>query len=129
MNKRPKIALVKVQGNEIKLSKQIHFEVDSAKILGDSSLADGGDRRRAPARAEHQEGRDPGAHRQHGGSRAQPEALRRARELRAGLAGQGRHRRKSPDGQGLRTGSAARAERDRGQPAKNRRVQFIILEK
>jgi hypothetical protein len=37
MNKRPKTALVKVQGNEIKLSDKIHFEVDSAKILGQSS--------------------------------------------------------------------------------------------
>ncbi|MBK8939163.1 MAG: OmpA family protein [Polyangiaceae bacterium] len=37
MNKRPKTALVKVQGNEIKLSDKILFEVDSAKILGQSS--------------------------------------------------------------------------------------------
>jgi outer membrane protein OmpA-like peptidoglycan-associated protein len=37
VNKRPKVALVKVQGNEIKIKKQIHFETDSAKILGDSN--------------------------------------------------------------------------------------------
>ena len=37
MNKRPKLQLVKVQGNEIKVSKQIHFDTDSAKIMGDSN--------------------------------------------------------------------------------------------
>jgi outer membrane protein OmpA-like peptidoglycan-associated protein len=37
INKRPKVAQVRVQGNEIKISKQIHFETDSAKILGDSN--------------------------------------------------------------------------------------------
>ena len=37
INKRPKIQLVKVLGNEIRVSKQIHFETDSAKILGDSN--------------------------------------------------------------------------------------------
>jgi outer membrane protein OmpA-like peptidoglycan-associated protein len=37
MNKRPKISLVRVQGNEIKISRQVHFETGSAKILGDSN--------------------------------------------------------------------------------------------
>jgi outer membrane protein OmpA-like peptidoglycan-associated protein len=37
LTKRPKNPSVKVQGNEIKLTKQIHFETDSAKILGDSN--------------------------------------------------------------------------------------------
>ncbi|UQA59068.1 OmpA family protein [Polyangium aurulentum] len=39
MNKRPaaRAAQVKVQGNEIKISRQVHFETDSAKILGDSN--------------------------------------------------------------------------------------------
>jgi outer membrane protein OmpA-like peptidoglycan-associated protein len=39
MNKRPapKVAQVKVQGNEIKIGRQVHFETDSAKILGDSN--------------------------------------------------------------------------------------------
>ena len=37
INKRPKLGLVKVLGNEIRVSKQIHFETDSAKILGDSN--------------------------------------------------------------------------------------------
>jgi len=37
INKRPKISLVKLQGNELKISKQVHFETDSAKILGDSN--------------------------------------------------------------------------------------------
>jgi outer membrane protein OmpA-like peptidoglycan-associated protein len=37
INKRPKNALVKIQGNELKLSDKILFETDSAKILGQSS--------------------------------------------------------------------------------------------
>ncbi len=37
LTKRPKVASVKVEGKEIKISKQIHFETDSAKILGDSN--------------------------------------------------------------------------------------------
>jgi outer membrane protein OmpA-like peptidoglycan-associated protein len=37
INKRPKTPSVKVEGKEIKISKQIHFETDSAKILGDSN--------------------------------------------------------------------------------------------
>jgi outer membrane protein OmpA-like peptidoglycan-associated protein len=37
MSKRPKVAQVKVQGNEIKISRQVHFESDSAKIMGDSN--------------------------------------------------------------------------------------------
>jgi outer membrane protein OmpA-like peptidoglycan-associated protein len=37
LNKRPKNALVKIQGNELKLSDKILFETDSAKILGQSS--------------------------------------------------------------------------------------------
>jgi len=37
LNKRPKKALVQIQGNEIKLSDKILFETDSHKILGQSS--------------------------------------------------------------------------------------------
>lgn len=37
ITKRPKISLVKLQGNELKIGKQVHFETDSAKILGDSN--------------------------------------------------------------------------------------------
>ncbi len=37
VNKRPKNALVKIQGNELKLGDKILFETDSAKILGQSS--------------------------------------------------------------------------------------------
>jgi len=37
LTKRPKVANVKLEGKEIKISKQIHFETDSAKILGDSN--------------------------------------------------------------------------------------------
>jgi outer membrane protein OmpA-like peptidoglycan-associated protein len=35
--KRPKTPSVKVEGKEIKLTRQIHFETDSAKIMGDSN--------------------------------------------------------------------------------------------
>jgi len=38
LNKRPKRALVRVLGNEIKLKKKIHFETDSARIVGDSNV-------------------------------------------------------------------------------------------
>lgn len=37
LTKRPKVASVSVQGREIRISKQIHFETDSAKIMGDSN--------------------------------------------------------------------------------------------
>ncbi len=37
LNKRPKNALVRIQGNELKLSDKILFETDSHKILGQSS--------------------------------------------------------------------------------------------
>jgi outer membrane protein OmpA-like peptidoglycan-associated protein len=35
--KRPKVANVRVEGKEIRIQKQIHFETDSSKILGDSN--------------------------------------------------------------------------------------------
>jgi outer membrane protein OmpA-like peptidoglycan-associated protein len=35
--KRPKVANVHVEGKEIRITKQIHFETDSSKILGDSN--------------------------------------------------------------------------------------------
>jgi outer membrane protein OmpA-like peptidoglycan-associated protein len=37
LSKRPKVASVRVEGKEIRISKQIHFETDSSKILGDSN--------------------------------------------------------------------------------------------
>ena len=37
ITKRPKVSLVRLQGNELKIQKQVHFETDSAKILGDSN--------------------------------------------------------------------------------------------
>jgi outer membrane protein OmpA-like peptidoglycan-associated protein len=37
LNKRPKTASVKLAGNELKILKQVHFETNSAKILGDSN--------------------------------------------------------------------------------------------
>jgi outer membrane protein OmpA-like peptidoglycan-associated protein len=37
LTKRPKVAQVRVEGKEIRILKQVHFETDSAKILGDSN--------------------------------------------------------------------------------------------
>jgi outer membrane protein OmpA-like peptidoglycan-associated protein len=37
VTKRPKVAQVRLQGNELKILKQVHFETNSAKILGDSN--------------------------------------------------------------------------------------------
>jgi outer membrane protein OmpA-like peptidoglycan-associated protein len=37
LTKRPKVASVKIEGKEIRISKQIHFETDLAKIVGDSN--------------------------------------------------------------------------------------------
>jgi outer membrane protein OmpA-like peptidoglycan-associated protein len=37
LTKRPKVASVRVEGKEIRISKQIHFETDLAKIMGDSN--------------------------------------------------------------------------------------------
>lgn len=37
LNKKPKNPSVRVEGKEIKINRQIHFETDSAKILGDSN--------------------------------------------------------------------------------------------
>jgi outer membrane protein OmpA-like peptidoglycan-associated protein len=37
LTKRPKLANVRVTGNEIQITKQIHFETDQATILGDSN--------------------------------------------------------------------------------------------
>src|SRR6185503_7301341 len=36
LTKRPRVASVRVEGREIRISKKIHFDTDSAKILGDS---------------------------------------------------------------------------------------------
>ena len=37
LHKRPKVSLVQVSGSELKIRQQIHFENDSAVILGDSN--------------------------------------------------------------------------------------------
>jgi outer membrane protein OmpA-like peptidoglycan-associated protein len=128
INKRPKAASVKIQGNEIKISKQIHFETDSAKIMGDSNalleeIADVMQRSQGLKKVEIQ------GHTDNTGSREHNQQLSeaRAQSVKAWLVGAG------VDGNRL---TAKGFGQDRplapnvtaGNRAKNRRVQFIILE-
>lgn len=129
VNKRPKVAQVKVQGNEIRLSKQIHFETDSAKILGDSNslmeeIADVMQRTPAVKKVEIQ------GHTDNTGTREHNQQLSDARAssvktwlVNAGVDGNrlvakgyGQDRPLAPNVTGANR-------------AKNRRVQFIIVEK
>jgi outer membrane protein OmpA-like peptidoglycan-associated protein len=129
INKRPKVALVKIQGNEIKISNQIHFETDSAKILGDSNqlmeeIADTMNRNPNLKKIEIQ------GHTDNTGTREHNQTLsdQRANSVKSFLQtagvdgnrlvakGYGQDRPLAPN--------VTAANR-----AKNRRVQFIILEK
>jgi outer membrane protein OmpA-like peptidoglycan-associated protein len=128
INKRPKTASVKVQGNEIRLSRQIHFETDSAKIMGDSNslmeeIADVMQRSQGLRKVEIQ------GHTDNTGTRDHNQQLSdaRAQAVKAWLVGAG------VDGSRLQ---AKGYGQDRplapnvtaANKAKNRRVQFIILE-
>ena len=128
LNKRPKVANVKVQGNEIKISKQIHFETDSAKILGDSNalleeIADV--LQRSPNLKKVQiEG-----HTDNTGSREHNQQLSEARaaSVKTWLVGAGVDgSRLAPKGFGQDRPLAPNVTAQN--KAKNRRVQFIILE-
>lgn len=129
LNKRPKNALVKLEGNEIKISKQVHFETDSAKIMGDSNalleeIADVLQRKPNIKKVEIQ------GHTDNTGSREHNQQLSdaRANSVRTWLTNAG------VDGNRL---VAKGYGQDRPlapnvtevNRAKNRRVQFIILEK
>ena len=129
VNKRPKISLVKVLGNEIKLSRQIHFEPDSAKILGDSNalmeeIADVLQRNPNIRKIEIQ------GHTDNSGSRERNQTLSEARAnavrtwlVKAGVDGD----RILAKGYGQERPIAPNVTP--ANKAKNRRVQFVIVEK
>ena len=128
INKRPKNASVRVQGNEIKISKQIHFETDSAKIMGDSNslleeIADVMQRSQGIKKVEIQ------GHTDNTGSREHNQQLSdaRAQAVKAWLVGAGINpARLTSKGFGQDRPLAPNVTA--GNRAKNRRVQFIILE-
>ncbi|CAN95955.1 hypothetical protein sce5792 [Sorangium cellulosum So ce56] len=129
VNKRPKISLVKVLGNEIKISRQIHFETDSAKILGDSNalmeeIADVLQRNPNIRKVEIQGHTDNTGGREHNQtlSEARANAVR-AWLIRAGVDGS----RLLAKGYGQDRPVAPNVTP--ANKAKNRRVQFIIVEK
>ncbi|WP_437275554.1 carboxypeptidase regulatory-like domain-containing protein [Sorangium sp. So ce375] len=129
VNKRPKVSLVKVLGNEIKISRQIHFETDSAKILGDSNalmeeIADVLQRNPNIRKVEIQGHTDNTGGREHNQtlSEARANAVR-AWLIRAGVDGS----RLLAKGYGQDRPVAPNVTP--ANKAKNRRVQFIIVEK
>ncbi|MGK3960436.1 carboxypeptidase regulatory-like domain-containing protein [Sorangium sp. So ce118] len=129
VNKRPKVSLVKVQGNEIKISRQIHFETDSAKILGDSNalmeeIADVLQRNPNIRKVEIQGHTDNTGGREHNQTLSEARANSvRAWLTRAGVDGS----RLAAKGYGQDRPVAPNVTP--ANKAKNRRVQFIILEK
>jgi outer membrane protein OmpA-like peptidoglycan-associated protein len=128
INKRPKLQLVKVQGNEIKVSKQIHFETDSAKILGDSNalmeeIADVLVRTPTIKKVEIQGHTDNTGTREHNLQLSDA----RANAVKTWLVGAGIEAvRLVPKGYGQDRPLAPNVTA--GNRTKNRRVQFIILE-
>ncbi|AUX45599.1 hypothetical protein SOCE26_070930 [Sorangium cellulosum] len=129
VNKRPKVSLVKVQGNEIKISRQIHFETDSAKILGDSNalmeeIADVLQRNPNIRKVEIQGHTDNTGGREHNQTLSESRANSvRTWLIRAGVDG-GRLQAK-----GYGQDRPVAPNVTPANKAKNRRVQFIILEK
>ncbi|WP_437596526.1 carboxypeptidase regulatory-like domain-containing protein [Sorangium sp. So ce590] len=129
VNKRPKVSLVKVQGNEIKISRQIHFETDSAKILGDSNalmeeIADVLQRNPNIRKVEIQGHTDNTGGREHNQTLSEA----RANSVRAWLARAGVDAsRLLAKGYGQDRPVAPNVTP--ANKAKNRRVQFIIVEK
>jgi len=128
INKRPKAATVKVQGNEIRISKQVHFETDSAKIMGDSNslleeIADVLQRSPGIKKVEIQ------GHTDNTGSRERNQQLSdaRAQSVKAWLVGAGiDSARLTAKGFGQDRPLAPNVTA--ANRTKNRRVQFIILE-
>jgi outer membrane protein OmpA-like peptidoglycan-associated protein len=129
ITKRPKNASVKVEGKEIRVTQQIHFETDSAKIMGDSNalveeIADVLQRTPSVKKVEIQGHTDNAGSREHNQqlSDARAASVRQAL-INAGVDGNrlvskgyGQDRPVAPN--------VTAANR-----ARNRRVQFIILEK
>ncbi len=125
----PRDSLVKVTGNEIKLLKQVHFETDSAKILGDSNalleeVVDVLQRNTNFRRVEIQGHTDNTGGREHNQTLSEQRALSvRNWLIAAGVDGS----RLLSRGYGQDKPLAPNVTSV--QKAKNRRVQFIILEK
>jgi outer membrane protein OmpA-like peptidoglycan-associated protein len=122
-------SLVKVQGNEIKILKQVHFETDSARILGDSNalleeVADVLQRNTNIRRLEIQ------GHTDNTGTREHNQTLsdQRAQAVRTWLVAAGVDGNRLV-GRGFGQDKPLAPNVTPVQKAKNRRVQFIILEK
>ena len=129
MTKRPKNANVRVLGNEVQVSKQIHFETDQAKIMGDSNelmaeIADVIHRNPNLKKIEIQGHTDNTGGKEHNDKLSQD----RADSVREWLVGHG-----------IDGGRLAAKGYGQNRPiapnitpanrARNRRVQFVILEK
>ncbi len=128
MNKRPKLQLVKIQGNEIKLSKQIHFDTDSAKIMGDSNslmeeIADVLQRAPTIKKVEIQGHTDNAGGREHN----QQLSEARANSVRTWLLGAGIDGNRLV-GKGYGQDRPLAPNVTAANRQRNRRVQFIILE-
>jgi outer membrane protein OmpA-like peptidoglycan-associated protein len=125
----PRNSLVKVTNNEIKILKQVHFETDSARILGDSNalleeVADVLQRNTNIRRLEVQGHTDNTGTREHNQTLSDQRALAvRNWLMAAGVDGN----RLVSRGYGQDKPLAPNVTSV--QKAKNRRVQFIILEK
>jgi outer membrane protein OmpA-like peptidoglycan-associated protein len=129
LNRKPKNSQVKIEGKEIKLANQIHFENDSAKILGDSNvlLEEIAEvlRTRPNLRSVEIQG-----HTDNVGQKEHNVTLsdNRANEVRKWLVNAGiDSARLSAKGYGPDKPLAPNVSA--GNRAKNRRVQFIILDK
>ena len=128
LNKRPKTANVRVIGNEIRISKQIHFETDSAKIMGNSNslleeIADVMQHNMGIQKVEIEGHTDNTGTREHN----QQLSEARANAVKSWLVGAGvRADRMTAKGFGQDRPLAPNVTA--ANKAKNRRVQFIILE-
>jgi outer membrane protein OmpA-like peptidoglycan-associated protein len=126
--KRPKVASVKIEGKEIKISKQIHFETDSSKIMGDSNalmeeIVDVMQRNTGIRKVEIQGHTDNTGTADHNLQLSDA----RAASVKAWMVGAGVDpARLVPKGYGQTRPLAPNVTA--GNRARNRRVQFIILE-
>jgi outer membrane protein OmpA-like peptidoglycan-associated protein len=128
MNKRPKTANVRIEGKEIRISKQIHFDTDSAKILGDSNslleeIADVIEHHQGIRKIEIQ------GHTDNTGTRDHNQTLsdQRANSVRTWLINAGvEPSRLTAKGYGQERPLAPNVTA--ANKARNRRVQFIIVE-
>jgi outer membrane protein OmpA-like peptidoglycan-associated protein len=127
--KRPTLANVRIFGNEIRISKQIHFDTDSARIMGDSNelmaeIADVIHRNPTAKKIEIQGHTDNTGTKEHNDKLSQD----RADAVRTWLTGHGIDgSRLTAKGYGQSRPIAPNVTP--ANRARNRRVQFMILEK